>query len=385
MKKVVAIVFVLALLGLIGYRITLNKANQAAVASRSQEVVIPSVSVEAVANRQLIPKVVITGNIRPHNEVDIVSRASGRIISVKFRVGDKVKKGDVLALVEQDIAVQQVKQARGALEAARANLMNAQRSNQSAEALGKESSIAEVQLVGSRAGLKAAEAGVMQTEAAVALAEENLKNTRLTSPIDGVVTKKNVNEGMMVNPGAGPGSVLFQIQSLAELKLESNVDEREVKFVKAGQPVSFEVDAWPGEKFTGKVTVISPSLDSATRRAAIEIAVDNAAGKLFANMFAQGQLLPSESRETLTIPKTALVRGKEIPQVYVIKDETAELRTIRVGETDGTYLAVLEGLTAGEQVVVSGQSRVVEGGKVQILTNTPAGDGSADNAAGGAQ
>lgn len=385
MKKVVAVIFVLGLIALVGFRISMNQKNQAEVAARSAEVVIPSVSVEAAANRQLIPKVVMTGNIRPSNEVDIVARAAGRLTAVNVKVGDSVKKGQVLATIEQDIAVQQVKQASGALEAARANLMNAQRSNQGAEALAKESSIAEVQLVGSRAGLKAAEAGVIQAEAAVALAQENLKNTRLTSPIDGVVTRKNVNVGVMVNPGAGPNSSLFQVQSLAELKLESNVDEREVKFVKVGQPVEFEVDAWPGKKFTGKISIISPSLDPATRRAAIEVAVDNSEGKLFANMFAQGQLLPNESRETLTIPRTALLRGSEAPQVYVVKDQVASLKTIRIGETDGVYVAVLEGLSAGDQVVTSGQSRLVDGGKVQMLTANPTGDGSADNAAGGAQ
>lgn len=369
MKKFVALLVVALLVALIGYRINKKVETSAMVETRSQQVSVPTVTLEAAAEREISPKVVITGNVRAESEVDVNSRAAGRLTSVNVKIGDKVKKGDVLALVEQTVALQQLKQARGALEAARANAMNAQRNNQSAEALAKENSISDVQLVGSRAGLKAAEAGVMQAEAAFALAQENLDNTRITSPIEGRVTKENATEGAMVNPGAmSPAGPLFQIQSVGRLKLESSVDERELQFVKPGQPVRFEVDSYPGVSFNGKVYLISPSLDATTRRAAIEVTIDNTEGKLFPNMFAQGELLPSETRQALAIPQSALVAGKEKPMVYVVKDNVATQRIVKVGPTDGNYVAILEGLEAGEQVITSGQSRVSDGGSVQLAS-----------------
>lgn len=380
MKKLFGILVVLVLVGLIGYRIQDKMAKNEAAAARSETKEVPAVTAEAAMLREIAPRVVITGNIRPENEVDIVTKTAGRVIAVKVKLGDKVKAGEVLALLEQDIAIQQVKQARGALEAAQANLMNARRSNESAEALGKENSISENQLIASRAGLKGAQAGVMQAEAALALAQENLENTRLTTPIDGVVTKKNVNLGAMVSPGTmGAAAILFQVQNISRLKLESSVDEREVRFIQVGQPVRFSVDALAGQTFNGKVRLISPSLDATTRRAAMEVEIDNSDGKLFAYMFAQGEILPKESQQVLAIPTSALVRGKSTPTVFVLKDEGVSLRELSVGASDGTYLAVIKGLSEGEQVVTSGQTRLTDGMQVK-LTSTPApnGDGKAE-------
>ncbi|MFM7200171.1 MAG: efflux RND transporter periplasmic adaptor subunit [Myxococcota bacterium] len=367
MKKLFGILVVLVLVGLIGYRIQDKMAKNEAAAARSETKEVPAVTAEAAMLREIAPRVVITGNIRPENEVDIVTKTAGRVIAVKVKLGDKVKAGEVLALLEQDIAIQQVKQARGALEAAQANLMNARRSNESAEALGKENSISENQLIASRAGLKGAQAGVMQAEAALALAQENLENTRLTTPIDGVVTKKSVNLGAMVSPGAmGPAATLFQVQNISRLKLETSVDEREVRFIQVGQPVRFSVDALAGQTFNGKVRLISPSLDATTRRAAMEVEIDNSDGKLFAYMFAQGEILPKESQQVLAIPSSALVRGKSTPTVFVLKDDVVSIRELSTGASDGTYLAVIKGLTEGEQVVTSGQTRLTDGMQVKL-------------------
>lgn len=380
MKKVLGILTVLVLVGLIGYRIQDKTAKNEAAAARSETKEVPAITAEAVAMRDIAPRVLITGNIRPENEVDVVTKAAGRIIAVKVKLGDKVKAGEVLALLEQDVAMQQVKQARGALEGAQANLMNAKRNNESAEALGKENSISENQLVASRAGLKSAQAGVMQAEAALALAQENLENTRLTTPIDGVVTKKNVNLGAMVSPGGmGPSAILFQVQNISRLKLESSVDEREVRFIQVGQPVRFSVDALAGQTFNGKVRLLSPSLDATTRRAAMEVEIDNSDGKLFAYMFAQGEILPKESQQVLAIPASALVRGKSTPTVFVLKDEQVTMREVGIGAGDGTYVAVTKGLTDGEQVVTSGHTRLTDGMQVKLTSSAaPNGDGKAE-------
>lgn len=371
MKNVVLGAIVVGLVGFTAFRIQSKIETSAAVQARAAEVVVPPVTAAKAEMRAISPKVVLTGAIRPANEVDVVSRTSGRVVSVSKRVGDSVRAGEVLAMVEQDVALLQVRQASAALEAAQANLMNAQRNAESAEALAKDANIPDVQLVGSRAGLKAAQAQVRSTEVALELAKNTLENTRITSPISGVVTRKNVNVGAMVSPGgAGPSAILFQVQDTSRLKLEATVEERELQFVKIGAPVKIRVDAWEGETFGGKVSALSPSLDAVSRRAFVEVEVEPVQGKLRPNMFAQGELVQEGLRQVLAIPRTALVRGKEVPTVFLLKDSSVESKEIRLGASDGQYVAVLEGVQEGEAVVTSGQSRLSEGLKVVVMNQT---------------
>lgn len=367
MKKLFVALTLIAILGMVGYRLAMRSEKEAAVKARTAEVVAPAVKAEAIANRMINARVVITGTIRPQNEVDITARVAGRVTDVKAVMSSKVKKGQVLAVIEPDIYALQLKQAQGALEGAKANLMTAQKNAESAETLAKTNNIADLALTQARSGLVAARAAVMQAEAAVGLARENFENTRVTSPIDGVVTRKNVSIGAMVGPGgAGPQSALFQVQNLSLLKLEASIDEKEVPFVKLGQTVMFEVDAFPGEKFEGKVALLSPSLDPVSRRASLEITINNAAGRLYANMFARGEIQQPAASETLSMPLAALVKGASTPTVYVLEGDSAKSRAVVLGANDGIYAEVREGLKDGEQVVTNGQTLLADGMKVTL-------------------
>jgi len=368
MKKfMVALVLIIAFGALAGYRINARIETDKTARDRTTEITVPAVTVAPVGNRSMQARVQITGNIRPENEVDIFSKASGRVVQVNAALGDRVKKGQVLARLEQEIYALQLKQANGALEAAKANLSNAQKNAESAESLAKTSNIPDVQLAAARSGLQGARAGVIQAEASVGLARENLQNTRITSPIEGVVTRKNMNIGMMAAPGAmNPQSALFQVQSLNTLKLEATIDEREIPLVSIGQPVEFKVDAYPDLQFRGTVSRQAPALDPVTRRANLEIAIQNPDGKLYANMFARGEIMQKESHETLALPQTALVKGTSSPSVFVAEGTVVKLRPVTLGESDGVFVAIRNGLKEGDQVVLTGHSRLSDGMQVSI-------------------
>lgn len=363
-NKVFLILAAVLLAGLVGFRIHAKLALEEAVAARAEQVSVPSVEVASPASRPLQADIHVTGTLRPDAEVDVVSKAVGRVVEVKTKLGDHVRAGQVLALVEQDVAVIQLRQANAGLEAAQAGLANAEASARGAETLGQTKNIADVQLVAARSGLAAAKAQVKQAQAAVALARENLENTRVKSPIDGVITRKGVTVGAMV--GASP-MPLFRVEDLAHLRLEVALEEREATRVRAGQAASFTVDAWPGERFAGVVEAMAPSLDASSRRAQVEIAVDNADGRLFGNTFAEGRIeMGGGGAASLALPRSALVGTEAEPAVFVVEGDVARLRPVKVGASDGLYVAIEGGVSAGDAVIVTGQTLVRDGDAVAV-------------------
>src|SRR5207248_6623405 len=131
-----------------------------------------------------------------------------------------------------------------------------------------------------------AEAQVAQAEAAAGLAAQQLENSRIESPISGTVIRRPVNVGAFV----GPQTVAFTLQDVAALKLESSVDAAGFARLVKGAEAEVVIDSLPGETFKGKVTLLSPSLDAQTRRASVELEIDNSSGRLLPNMFARAEV-----------------------------------------------------------------------------------------------
>ena len=371
MKKMILIVTVLLLAGLIGYRLTSKMSNDAAVDARSKVVTLPSVTASPVERRALSTRVLITGNIRPVNEADIFARVGGPITKVLVEVGDVVEKGQTLAVIESDMYSLQVQQAQAALQMAEAGLSSTQRGADSAESLAKSQNISDVGLTQARSGLAASRAQVAQAKAALAMARENLSNSHITSPIAGVVTRRLAQVGMMVAPAAmNPAAALFQVQDRSHLKIDATIDEREVAFVKPGMAVAVQADAWPNESFQGTVRLVAPTLDPISHRAQVEVTLEDAGGKLLANMFARGTLAQSTEAEGLAIPEAALVKGASKPSVYVLEGDKVSLREVSLGVSDGGYVAVLSGLSEGDTIVPTGHSRLADGMQVEVLASS---------------
>lgn len=363
MKKWVGVLAGVALLLVVAWRISAKVKLDKEVAARAEQVAVPTVKTTSPVRKQVAGTVKITGTVRSEHEVDVVSRAMGPLVAVKATLGEAVTEGQVLALVEQDTAAIQLRQASAALEAAQANLANAQSNATSAEALSKSQNIADVQLVAARSGLQAARAQVRQAQAQVAMAKENLNNTRITSPIDGVVTRRTANVGQMVGGGPAP---LFRVEDLKHLKLDTSIDEKEVTLVRVGQQVEFTVDAYPDKTFTGTVSRLSPSLDATSRRAAVEVSVENPDGLLYTNMFASGKIGLSETREAIVVPAQALVAGMSTPAVYVLEGQVAKLRPVVTGTSDGQEVIITQGLTEQDTVVTAGQGQLSDGITVSV-------------------
>lgn len=288
-------------------------------------------------------------------------RVPGRVTALKASVGDKVKKGQPLAVVESPELGRAKSEYVSAAAAARLARENANREKLlfekkiSAEVEWRK---AESESVRTAAELQAAEnrlhaLGIGEKELPKTVAHFSSKFS-VSSPIDGVVVERDVTLGEMVNPD----KTLFVVMDLAEVWLLVDVFERDLSQVAVGQNVKVSVAAYPEEQFEGKVDYVGAVVEARSRAVKVRIVLANLAGRLKPGMFARVLLSDTkgEEHEHLFVPVEAVQRSVQGPIVFVPGDEPGEFvaRPIKTGHEADKSVAIESGLTPGDQVVVSG-------------------------------
>lgn len=283
-----------------------------------------------------------TSEIKPYKENDITPAVAGLHISkIKVDVGDHVRKGQVLVVMDQTTLKQQ-----------ELNLATTEDSYNRMKPVHEAGGVSDQQMIQLENQLN------LQREVV-----ENLrKNSTILSPITGIVTARNFESGDLFAQ-----MPILHIMQINKLKVMANVSEQYYTSVKVGQPVSIEVDIFPGEVFEGKVSRINPALDAATRTFGVEITIPNGKERLRPGMYARATFSMGE-RENVMIPDQALQKqtGSSERYVYVIKGGVAEYRLVKDGRRVGDKIEILEGLTAGEQVATTSFTRLISGKKVEV-------------------
>ncbi len=332
----------------------------------------PLVPAARVSRGDVSQIVVLTGTIRAKNAVEVHPELPGRIESVHARVGDRVRAGQVLAVVGHDEIAWQAKAARAAVDLAKAGLEGARLEHVRTQELHAGGAAPQAQLDGARVRLALAEAQLAQAEAAAGLAEEQVKNARIESPIAGIVTRRGVDVGAQV----GPQTAAFSVEDVSELKLESAVDAADWARLALGARAEVVTDARPGEVFHGQVRVLSPSLDPASRRALVEVAIEDGAGKLLPGTFARATVEAARVEGALVLPREALVEAAGGVVVWRLAGGKAAAVRPRLGAGDESRVVVLEGLAEGDLVATAGQASLAEGAPAtaaeQVIARGPA-------------
>jgi RND family efflux transporter MFP subunit len=358
--KIAVALAALALVALVAFRVT--AARRAAVKPADRPSAAALVTSARVARADVPERIAVTGTIRPRNDTDVLPKVGGRIESVHASVGERVTAGQLLAVIEHEEIAWQARQAEAAVRLAKAGVDGARLELDRTKALFDGGSASPAQLDGVRVKLDLAEAQLAQAEAAAGLARQNLANARVVAPFAGTVTRRPVNVGAQVNTG----TVLFTVQDVAALKLETSVDAAAFVRLARGQPVEVTVDARPGDAFRGRVTLLSPALDPQTRRAAVELEIDNAAGRLLPNMFAHADITVAVLRGALVLPREALFEQPGGTMVYRLKDGRAEAVRPRLGPSDGARAVATTGLAEGDEVATSGLANLSDGAEVRV-------------------
>jgi membrane fusion protein (multidrug efflux system) len=201
---------------------------------------------------------------------------------------------------------------------------------------------------------------LLAARARVTMAQKALADTTVRSPFAGLVGERFVSVGDYVTRGTKVASVM----RVDPLRVELTVPEQYVAAVAAGRPVTFEVDAYPGETFTGQVRFVSPSLAAETRALTLEAIVPNAAGRLKPGFFATARIEQATMAPGVLVPATAVRTVSGTARVFVVNGDRAEERVITAGQPVGDRIEVTSGVKAGELVVSTGVERLVDGVRV---------------------
>src|SRR5918993_4233350 len=311
----------------------------------------------------------VVGNLIGLQTVAIAPRTGGRLLSVNVQLGDRVRRGQVLAKVEDREIVEQVRAAEASQEVAKATIrqreadlnvsqLNFDRSKNLFDRglLAKQAlDDAESRYLASVAQLDLSKAQLSQNDARLQELRINLQNTTVASPVDGFVGRRNVDPGAMVSTNTAIASVV----DISRLKLIVNVVEKDLRMVTAGDVGVVEVDAYPGEKFNGRIARVAPVLDPATRTASIEIEIPNTDNRLKPGMYARISLTVEERKNALVAPKSAVIDFENKRGVWVPNEERrAQFVPVTLGIEGADQIEVVAGLKEGDRFVTTGAAAV---------------------------
>ena len=327
--------------------------------------------------------IVISGDLKPIEEIIVRSRVEGDLVTVLAREGDRVGRGQALARFESAVQEGDRASALADVAAAKSDVTNAQwNADQSAE-LFKAGAIPERDLRATQQGLTAAAARQAAAEARLRGVTQTLEDTRIVSPTTGVVSARSVEPGEHVARGVA----LFTVVRNNVLELEAAVPSRQAAELKPGQLVRFSAG---GRDLQGKVSRIAPNINPANRTITVYLQVPNAKGELKGNTFATGRVVTRAIDNTIVIPVAAVRQAvsSDKPFVYRIVDDKVDVATIEPGVTDdrtGTQ-QVLSGLAVGDRIIVGNLGALGRGMPVRVVSAEGSGRremGGGGSAAGG--
>ncbi len=351
MKHWKTIVLAIVILFIIIAVLFMNKRKMAATTAGGIKDVY-YVSVDKVVKKDLSESLSLVGNITANNDVNIISETAGKITAVFTKVGDYKQAGSVLFQVDDELK-------KAAFMSAEANYEKAKKDYERFKTLYQQKSISDSQL-------DQAKLGAAMAEAQYIVAKRQLEDTQIKTPISGFVSARYVDIGFMVQ-GAPQPSLVANVVDISRLKVKLNLAERDAFLIKEGDLVKVSVDVYPGITFKGRIESVSSKGDDA-HTYPVEISINNeGAHPLKAGMFARVEFTSLKNRETIVIPRESLVGSVKEPQVFVVENGIAKLRSLTVGNQSGVYIQVLRGLMEGETIVVNGQNNLVDNLKVEIL------------------
>ncbi|TDE05928.1 efflux RND transporter periplasmic adaptor subunit [Flavobacterium sandaracinum] len=350
-KSILTIVLIVATLGIIAYVLTNNKKeNEAKTAVVAEKNASISVKVATVKTEEVSLDFVANGNFAPLQELSFSAEKPGRVVRVLVDEGDRVRIGQTLAIVRSE-------QITADLQTAQASYQNALTDYSRFENAFKTGGVTKQQLDQAKLSLVTSKSRLQQ-------AKINIGDTNIKATINGIVNKKYVEPGSVL----GAGTPLFDIVNVSKLKLKVNVNENQVAGLKLGNSISVTASVYPDAQFSGKITFIAPKSD-ASLNFPVEIEITNTASNdLKAGMYGTAAFTASKQKQSLmVVPRNAFVGSVSSNEIFVIENGTAKLKTVTAGRILGDKVEVLNGLSEGETVIVTGQINLQDGSKVDVI------------------
>jgi len=364
-----------------------------------------SVSVSPALRTAIPRKIEFVGSLAGTEQVTLSSEIEGTVETVRNDLGDPVRKAQVLVLLVEDEFLQRKEQARAELDQVSARLGippgtegadiektslvrkalaefdNARKDLERRKDLAGKNLIAMKDVDDAEARFLVAEANVRAAReeannllatlrgkrASLAIAEKKLRDTRVKSPIDGYIESRMVSTGEYVKVG----TPLFRIVDDRTIRLLGEVPEFYAASLAAGLPVELSVDGRPGKTYRGTLKRISPASNAANRAIQVEGNFPNANRELKSGFFGKAAILLRVDPNGVSVPKQAVVTFAGVEKVFVIDNNAARERRVKLGQDLGDRIEIVEGVAAGDRVAVSRTGKLVEGSRVRVEPGDP--------------
>jgi len=316
----------------------------------------PAVPVEAskVVAAPLSEQVTAIGTLLSDEAVTISSEIAGRLKEIHFEEGQPVEKGALLFSLDDSVY-------RAQLDDASAKLKLAAQTN-------KRTSTLFSNKYATAQSADEASSNLAVNTAAVELARVQLDKTRITAPFAGIVGLRHVSAGEYITAG----QALVNLEAIDPVKADFRVPEKFLPAIRVGQTIKIKVDAFPEDSFEGRVYAIDPRLDVAGRSLLVRAMVPNRDQRLRPGLFARVTVLLQLKEDALSVPEQAIVPQGESQFVFKIVDGKVKLTKVKIGTRREGRVEIVEGLTAGDQVVTAGQLKIRDGSPVTIVGTTGA-------------
>jgi RND family efflux transporter MFP subunit len=311
---------------------------------QASEVAQNDVVVRAVRRLAQPTSVAVSGEVEGRSTVNVGFQVAGVVASVPHDEGDAVEAGAVLAELH-------AQPYRLGYQAANATADLARDAFKRAQQMQTEKSIPPADFV-------KVEVAVRQAEAQEGIARKQLGDTRLVSPLSGVIARRGIQPGEQV----GPGMPVFTVIDVDQIRVRVGVPEAEIGRIRVGQEASISIPSLGGQTFDGRVRVVGIAADPVSRTYTVRVAVPNPNRLLKPGMIAEVRIRDGGKMNALTLPGESIVRDPAgAPFVYVYKDGRVHSRTVSVGSVIGREVEITAGLAGDEQVVVGGQHKLKTG------------------------
>ncbi|MEJ2697392.1 MAG: efflux RND transporter periplasmic adaptor subunit [Candidatus Sulfobium sp.] len=354
----------------------------------------PATGVKVISVTKMYPSRSFTllnasGYVVAQRKAAVASKITGRLVSISVEEGSRVKKGEILARLENEDVLAARAQAEATLNAARYNLdqaraelhdaaLNFSRSKELVEKgyiARTDYDSAEARYRKAVAAVAGAKAEVKASEAALRAEEVALGYTFIRAPFDAVVLTKDADVGDIVTPigaAANVQAAVVTIADMSSLQVEADVSESNIELVKPGQPCEIELDSLPDSRFRGAVHMIVPTADRTKATVMVKVRFIDKDPGILPEMSARVAFLehpvgPHEEKPLIAVSSNAIVDRKGKTSVFVVKEDRAVRTSIKTGRHFDDMVEVLEGLDTGEKVIIDPAPGLRDGDRIKIL------------------
>lgn len=374
-RKALLLIGLVLLLLVIGGVITMlmRMRDSHVLADETERESIPTVAVVHPTAEKPDEELILPGSLQAYEESPIYARTNGYLLRWYKDMGSRVTQGELLADIDTPEVDQELMQVRANRQQIVAQMDLAKINADRYVSLRKTDSVSQQEADQQSSGYQQAKANLDAADATVRRLEQLESFKHVYAPFSGVLTKRNVDPGALINAG-GTGKELFDIAKVDPLRVFVSVPQNYAPAIKTGMPAWVILQEFPGEKFSGTVVRTAESIDPTTRTLLTEVDVPNREGRLLPGSFGEVHFRPGIEVQKLTIPVNAMLFRQEGPRVAVVgSDGKVHLRPITIGKDYGATLEILGGVEIGDRVIVNPADSIEEGQQVNIAPENQGG------------